>query len=77
MSASKSLCRTSGKQSQFAEPWARSRFPATMIPGYASSVFPSHECDRLAIRRVMLEKGECPTESGESRTSGAGSSACG
>ena len=40
MSASRALRRTSGKQLQFAGPWARGRLPATTVPGYASWAFP-------------------------------------
>ena len=39
MSASRALRRTSGKQLQFAGPWARGRMPATTVPGYASTAF--------------------------------------
>jgi len=37
MSAFRALRRTSGKQLQFAGPWARGRLPASTVPGYAST----------------------------------------
>ena len=49
MSASRALRRTSGKQLQFAGPWARGRLPATTVPGYApTALFPPDSPTRVA-----------------------------
>lgn len=53
MSVSRALRRTSGKQLQFAGPWARGRLPATTVPGYLPSGF-SLLTRPPALHRPML-----------------------